>query len=322
MSHLIDMSNGRANMAYVGEKPWHGLGHELSEGASLDQWRVEAGMNWDAKKRELYYRDDSQTVRKSESLVVYRSDNGNELGIVSDRYQIVQPRDVMAFFADLCSIQGFTMETAGCLDGGRKVWALARTGEDFRLMGTDPVSAYVLLATSFDGTLSTRAQFTSVRVVCNNTLQIARAEKGGIVIPHSTTFDAHKVKVNLGLMHDQFAAFEDKAIILAQRRVNKAEAVKFLVSLMAPEFVDKPEEMSTRQANIINDVYARFAGKGMGASLTSSNGTAWGLLNAVTEYVDHEQGNSVNNRFRSAQFGAGASLKAQAFDNLLTLAAA
>ena len=326
MAHLIDMTNGRANMAYVGETPWHGLGQELSQGASLDQWRIEAGLNWEAKRNALYYRDATTQVRKSESEVLYRSDTGDELGIVSPRYQIVQPAEVMEFFRDLTTLQGFTMETAGSLDGGRKAWALARTGEDFRLMGNDLVKAYVLLATSFDGTLATRAQFTSVRVVCNNTLQISLNAKGGISVPHSTSFNASQVKFDLGVMHSSFSEFEEQAIVCAKRRVVKQEALQFFLDLLEPgssvaDLTNPDASISTRKRNIIANIYELFAGAGYGASLASANGTAWGLVNAVTQYVDHTQGNNVNNRFRSAQFGTGADLKTEAFSLALRLAA-
>jgi len=317
MAHLIDLTTGRAGMAYVGEKPWHGLGQELTPGADLDQWRIEAGLAWEAKRNAPYYRDAEKVVRKSEKEVLYRSDTGAELGIVSPAYKIVQPLEVVEFFRDLTEKHGFTMETAGSLDGGRKAWALARTGAEFRLMGQDEVKAYVLLATSFDGTLATRAQFTSVRVVCNNTLQISLKGKG-LAISHSTDFHADRVKFELGLLGDAFGEFESKAGVLAQRKVSRKEAMAFILALMAPD--EKVEDLSTRKANIIKNVMHAFD-SGYGAHLAAANGTAWGLVNAVTQYVDHEQGNNVNNRFRSAQFGPGADLKLAAWDSALKLVA-
>ena len=320
MAHLIDLSNGRANMAYVGETPWHGLGQALTDGASLDQWRVEAGLDWEAKRNALYYRDAEKVVRKSEKEVLYRSDTGDELGIVSPSYKIVQPEEVVEFFRDLTDLHGFKMETAGSLDGGRKAWALARTEGAFRLMGQDSVKAYVLLATSFDGTLATRAQFTSVRVVCNNTLQIGLKSGSGLAIPHSTGFDATKVKVELGLLESAFSEFQREAEVLAQRKVGKQDAVNFLLDLLADGERDV-NKLTARTAKKVQDVYQLFAGGGYGSQFEAANGTAWGLLNAVTQYVDHTLGHSVNNRFKSAQFGAGAELKTVAFAQALKLAA-
>jgi phage/plasmid-like protein (TIGR03299 family) len=102
--------------------------------------------------------------------------------------------EILHFYRDLTEQSGFELETAGVLKGGKKFWALARTGQSSALKGKDVSNGYILLATACDGTLATTAQFTSIRVVCNNTLAIAlRGQQGnsGVVkVPHSTRFDA------------------------------------------------------------------------------------------------------------------------------------
>ncbi len=105
--------------------------------------------------------------------VLYRSDTHAPLSVVSQRYQEVQPMEILNFYKDLTEQSGFELETAGVLKGGRKFWALATTGQSTALKGKDVSNGYILLATACDGTLATTAQFTSVRVVCNNTLAIA-----------------------------------------------------------------------------------------------------------------------------------------------------
>lgn len=331
MAHMIDMSNGRANMAFVGEKPWHGLGAELEDGASLDQWRIAAGLNWTAEKAVAYYRNARQldsngkgTLCEAESRIIYRSDTGRELGIASDRYQIVQPLEVLEFFRDLTEKNGMRMETAGSLDGGRRIWALAATGDEFRLMGQDQVKGYVLLATSFDGSMATQAQFTSVRVVCHNTLTVATqsSAKGAIRIPHSTVFDGHSVKLDMGLLHGAWSDFAHRAEAMADRRLDARAQVEFIIDLIADEKekVD-PESISTRKRNIIADILARAQGGGMGSQYRSAQNTVWGVVNAITEYVDHTQGRSTETRFASAQFGPGAALKRAAWDAALSFVA-
>lgn len=331
MAHMLDMSNNRANMAYVGDKPWHGLGAELESGADLDQWRIAAGLNWTAEKADLYYRNalvqdaaGRGTLMKADSRVIYRSDTGAQLGIATDRYQIVQPATVVEFFRDLTADNGMVMETMGSIEGGKRIWALARTGEEFRLMGQDQVKAYVLLATSFDGSMATQAQFTSIRVVCHNTLTIATKSdaKGAVRVSHSTEFNGHQVKLDLGLLHNGFAQFEEQATMLAGRKVSERDQVDFIIKLMATEAEQKdPETISTRKRNLVADILARAQGKAMGSQYRAAQGTAWGLVNAVTEFVDHVQGNSVETRFKSAQFGPGAQLKRDAWTAGLALAA-
>lgn len=323
MAHMLDMSNNRANMAYVGEKPWHGLGSELDGGASLDQWRVAAGLDWTAEMTDVHFKRGGVFI-KGDSKIIYRSDTGGELGISSERYRIVQPAQVMEFFRDLTEDNGMTMETAGSLEGGKRIWALARTGESFRLMGQDEVKGYVLLATSFDGSMATQAQFTSIRVVCHNTLTVATKSdaKGAIRIPHSTDFDGHKVKLDMGLLAGAWQDFQSNAETLSERRVSSREQVDFILALMSSdEELKNPDLISSRKRNIVADILARAQGGAMGSQYRAAQGTAWGLLNAVTEYVDHVQGNSTETRFKSAQFGQGAQLKRQAMVNALALAA-
>lgn len=325
MAHLIDMTGGRANMAYAGETPWHGLGQELTHGASIDQWRVEAGLDWAVERSQVQFKPvGKQVFVKGESEVLYRNDTFAQLGIVTDRYKIVQPGEVLEFFRDIVGTGGLELETAGSLDGGRKVWAMARTGNIMSIRGQDRVEGYLLLSTSFDGSMATRAQFTSVRVVCNNTLQIATASsKGAIVVPHSATFDATGAKVELGLLGDAWSGFEDNANALAGRPLSNKEAMALILSVMEPTIktTDEAEQLSTRRANQIKTIFDLYNYAGKGAGLASSKGTAWGVVNAVTEYVDHQMGNNANNRFRSGQFGTGAQLKQAALTNALKLVA-
>lgn len=328
MAHMIDFSNDRENMAYVGEKPWHGLGSELERGASLDVWCEAAGLNWQAKRATVQYRDldgegGARVFYKGESEVLFRSDTHAELGIVSSRYNIVQPGEILEFFRDLVGTGGLELETAGSLDGGRKVWAMAQTGDAFRVRGQDEVKGYLLLATSFDGTLATRAQFTSVRVVCNNTLRIATADtKGAVSVPHSAQFNAHGAKIQLGLLGNAFHEFEDQANALAERKLTDRESVEYFLGLMCTEAeLAKPEEVSSKKKNLVAEILSLYNGKGYGSDFASARGTAWGALNAMTQYVDHVAGRNVNNRFRSAQFGPNADLKAKALGAALALVA-
>ena len=327
MSHLIDMTNGAAAIAYVGEKPWHGLGNELERGASIDVWCESAGLNWSAERTPLYYRAiPDMRVLKAEQQMLYRSDNGIQLGIVSDRYKIVQPREVLEVFRDIVGTGGLELETAGSIDDGKKVWALARTGHGFRLRGQDEVNGYLLLSTSFDGSLATRAMFTSVRVVCNNTLTLANAAKGGVKVPHSAEFDARGAKVELGLLGDAWGEFQSQAEMLAGTGVSNTDAMTLLLDILAPEtkakrLLGEDVEISTQKKNQIKGVFDLYAYAGMGAQFAAAKGTLWGVVNAVTQYVDHESARNANNRFRSAQFGEGAAIKQRAFSAALAKAA-
>ena len=323
MAHMIDFSNNRANVAFVGEVPWHGMGAKLTENAPLEVWCKEAGMDWEAKKSKVLFQDDEGISQESESFVVYRSDTKKELGICSDRYQIVQPAEVVEFYRDIVDSQGFKLETMGCLDGGKRIWALAKTGADFRVNGTiDEVGTYLLLATSFDGSLATVSRFTSVRTVCQNTLTMGLSEKGNKVsVSHSTKFDSAKVKEELGIYEKITAQMNEEVNEMAKRTMKDSEAMRFIIDILEGKNA-KLEDISTRNMNIIQNVYGLFKGNGKGSTLQSAEGTLWGAVNAVTEYIDHNvKSRSDNNRLRSAWFGTGEKAKNDAYTHALKLVA-
>ena len=101
MAHELDMTNNRANMAYVGDKPWHGLGQELTYNAPIETWEKEAGMDWDIDVASVEFTNfDGETKRFKNRYALYRSDNDEGLGIVSPNYKVVQPRQALEFFRD------------------------------------------------------------------------------------------------------------------------------------------------------------------------------------------------------------------------------
>lgn len=251
---------------------------------------------------------------------MYRSDNHEPLSVVSKRYKVVQPKDVLGFYRDLVSVGGFELETAGILKGGKKLWALAKTGQETILSGGDKVKAYLLLATSCDGSLATTAQFTSVRVVCNNTLQMAVGDsKGAVRVPHSMVFDPATVKQELGLGMSAWDVFMTNIKAMSNRPVNKFEAMSYLVNVLGDPALplnDQPNQKA------IQTVYGLYSGEGKGSKMQSATGTAWGLVNGVTEYLDvHRRARNQDYRLDSAWFGQGAQIKQKAFESAMALAA-
>ena len=317
--HLVE------TMAYAGEKPWHGLGNKLTTLQPIDVWRRQAGMDWMIEESEVRYITGSQTVGAIHSFpeqkVLYRSDTKRPLAVVSKRFQVVQPEEVLEFYRDLTEYSGFELETAGVLKEGRKFWALARTGQSTTLKGKDQVNGYLLLATACDGSLATTAQFTSVRVVCNNTLQIALGDnRGAVKVPHRSEFNADAVKQQLGITVAPWNRFVAKMKDLVACPVDP-DSVDGLLRrvLVYPGQVGKAPVVNEQA---VRSVRALYEGAGRGAQLASSRGTAWGLLNSVTEYVDHHRrARSDDHRREAAWFGQGAQFKQRAWDELVQLTA-
>ena len=351
MAHQIEQ------IAYVGETPWHGLGNQLSPHQPIEVWAEQAGMDWRIESSDVSYmaqneRGQSIIMPYEEQRVLYRSDTHAPLSVVSQRYQEVQPKQILEFYRDLTEQSGFELETAGVLKGGKKFWALAKTGQTSALKGKDVSNGYILLATACDGTLATTAQFTSIRVVCNNTLAIAlkgqNSSAGVVKVPHSTKFDAEKIKQQLGI---SVRAWEDHMYEmkqLSQRKVTQTEAAAYFdavfnnTSLSVPEQEDgiiqfyrnvamqaqsnnpatKADNKTEPNGRAMSKVMTMFNGQGRGAELSSAKDTAYGLLCSITEFADHERrAMSQDRRLDSAWFGAGAGLKQRGLEQALAMIA-
>jgi phage/plasmid-like protein (TIGR03299 family) len=157
--------------------------------------------------------------------VLHRSDTGAPLAVVSDGYRVVQPAEIMDFFRELVELGGFQLETAGALSDGRRVWALASVADAAPVVSRDLVKPYLLLGTSYDGTMATVAKFTAIRVVCNNTITAAvggysngravagEAEKdlgylkSAVRVLHSERFDPEAVRLQLGIVANAWESF-------------------------------------------------------------------------------------------------------------------
>ena len=314
MSHLIE------KIAYTGAAPWHGLGTQLSNHQPIEIWAREAGLNWEIKETAVRFTSSDQLTQNLHSFpdnkVLYRSDNLAALSVVGHRFKVVQPSEILEFYRDLTEVFGFELETAGVLKGGRKIWALARTGQSANLKG-DVSNGYVLLATACDGTLATTAQFTSIRVVCNNTLAVALGGKEkSVKVPHRTNFDPVAVKFRLGISVSAWDSFMYSMKGLAERKVSDADVSRFLRSV----FSDESKEVPVLNERAAAATKFLFDGAGRGAELQSAKGTAFGLLNSVTEFVDHmRRARGADYRLDSAWFGQGATLKSKALERSLAL---
>jgi phage/plasmid-like protein (TIGR03299 family) len=249
--------------------------------------------------------------------------------VVSPSYNIVQPQEVLEFYRDLVGTADMQLETAGVLFGGRRFWALADTGRMVDLAGKkvdgktipDTVKGYLLLTTSCDGTLATTAQFTSVRVVCNNTLSIATKDNNTrIRVPHNRVWKPSEVKEQLGFVDEGWNKFSQQLQLLSSSTAPRDKAVEYLVKLFGEEGV-ATEDQSPAVAQKCANIWALFTGEGMGSDYTSSDGTWFGLMNAITETMDyHTSHRTTDSRLNNSWYGAGNTLKTKAFELALDYA--
>ena len=316
MAHMIDTTTGVAAMAYVGNAPWHGLGAQLQPGASIEQWTAAARLGYTVLESPVLFESPAATElqRWPHRKVLHRSDTGAPLAVVSDGYRVVQPAEVMDFFRRLGELGGFELETAGALSDGRRVWALARVSEGADIVEGDKVRPYLLFGTSYDGTMATTAKLTDVRVVCNNTIVRALGESGGAVrVLHSERFDADEVRLQLGIVANEWERFLVQSRALAGVPMPAADADEFVKALLQPYHSSKLDITDTKA---YKRVLQLFNGAAIGADIPGVAGTRWAMLNAVTQLVDHERGRSDSTRLESAWFGTGAAMKQRAVELL------
>ena len=324
MSHLIDMTNNRANIAFLGSRKdvWHRLGQEMQAGMTIEQWATAAGLDWQAVKvpalamlsgSKFDHIDSTDRLRKVDGWNhVVRSDNGYPLGYVSDVYQPVQPAEVLAWFDRYIAVDDrFQLDVAGSLKQGEVIWATATYREPLAVAGDKHV-ARVLMTTTFDGSGATINQGTMTRTVCNNTLKVSLSDHRAVIrTRHNTKFDAAKVGKELGAIATGFAEFAKMGEALASAEMAKDDVSAFFKSCLDIPFDVKPADVSGRKLNqfqALSNSYRTTIAEGTAA------GSAWAALNAVTRYVDHDRSTRGGEtpdeaRLISAQFGSGAALK-------------
>lgn len=333
MTAGITVRNNRAEMAYVGETPWHGMANRLTPGQPIETWQKESGLSWKVQRSKVRYAtsaNDKSLREWSDQHVLFRSDTKAPLSVVSDKFQIVQPGECLEFFRDLTEKHGFELETAGTMFGGRRYWALAKTPLNCELPGKDRLGAYLLLATACDGSMATTAKMTSIRVVCHNTLSMAlsaeAAARNQVRVRHNSKFIETEVKIDMGLIDTGWTEFQQQIKSLAKCKLSTKDALDVLLNVLGDPAKlaidtakDGREAAIEAQPNMkgMASILKLFDGEAIGADLPSSKGTAWGLVNATTQYFDHLYGRDPSRRLSKAWFGKNDTAKTEVARNLL-----
>lgn len=274
------------------------------------------GLGWDVAEKPLSYEHNGTTIKTTHKALV-RDDNGNQLGINSNKFRTTRMSTISNFLQNLCDDHGFQMSRVGYVDGGAKIFAFLKSNDHAWKIGNDTYLNHLMFATAFDGSLADTLQPFVENPYCFNQL----APMSRLVKPyrskHSTDFKPLQAKINLGLLGEGFAETQARITALAKNRVtSNREAMAVIYSLLKSDDAKTIEDESTRKINQVADIFARFKGAGIGMNNESNKGTYAGLLNSITEYYDHEQGNNANNRFKSAMLGTGSEKKTEAFDLL------
>jgi phage/plasmid-like protein (TIGR03299 family) len=331
MSANINETNGKFAMFSAKEKPWHGLGQVVDSKLTSEEAIIEAGLDYKVGKGRLWVgypkelRDELGKGREFDSLfATYRQDTGEPFGVVGSKYEVVQNKDAFKFFDDIVGYKEAIFETAGALGKGELIFITAKLPSHIRVAGDDIIDRYLLFTNSHDGSKSIEVLFTPVRVVCNNTLQLAlRTAKSKYKVRHTKSVHNKLNEARHILQIENTLSEEAQEIYrnMTRIRLSDRQAHGFINSLfltqaeleLLEEGRDYKDVLSTRKKNIIGDVQ-KYLRLGPGQDMETTKGTLWGTYNAVTGYFNNAKNyTNDNNRMQSIMFGAAANTSNEAF---------
>jgi phage/plasmid-like protein (TIGR03299 family) len=314
-------------MMYAGAAPWHRLGRRMERPVAAPEALVAAELDWRVKTAPVFALDDGDETPVESHRAVVRARDGRALGVVGARYRPIQNEEAFAFLDSVCSEGAAQIHTAGSLEGGRRIWALAKLPGEIRVHQDDVTEKYLLLVNSHDGSMALRLFFTPVRVVCANTLNLAlrSGASDGISIRHtaSATRRIEEARRALGIAGSFYSEFDAVAQRLVRSPFTDAQ-MRELARRVLPAANDG--EASARLEKTRDKVVELYSeGRGHGPI----RGTAWAAWNAVAEFADHHRVNRgrderarMESRLSSAWFGTGALMKRRAYQAITSQLAA
>lgn len=305
-----------------GTQPWHGAGTALDHPATAAEAIQAAGLDWSVALEAV--RDlRGKEIPGARALV--RSDRMEALSVVGTGYRPIQNREAFRF-ADLLVGEGKAVyESAGALDGGRRIWLEAKLPGDLWIDGEDRVEKYLLLSNPHYRGSSLRVLLLGRRLACENMLlsTLAGGRSRAVRIRHTGDIESHVAAAQrlLGISLKHFDAFGEQARHFATRALSAAALKSYFEDL-----VPDPKDSDAERAVATRETLLRLFESGRGSELPSARGTLWGALNAVSEFTDHERSTRAGSdgktlsRWKSALFGSGAALKERAWRRALELA--
>lgn len=295
MAHNLEIRNGKASFATT-QKAWHDLG-EIVNGAMTSKEAIQkARLDYTVDIRPAVLNlGHNHNIVIPDKFATYRTDINMPLGIVGNRYKIVQNSEAFDFFDEIVGAGAAIFETAGVLGHGERIFVSAKMPEVIEIAGTDDITeVYVLLTSSHDGSGSIIAAITPVRVVCQNTLNAAlKNTVSRVAIRHTSNAsqklkEAHKL---LGISHKYITEVNEMFNALAKKTITDAQVLSLVEEVFKSgvkkeevEGEENKKKESSRIINIRNEVMKSYF-EGIGQDKIV--GTAWGAYNGITHYLSH-----------------------------------
>lgn len=275
------MSANVETMFYTREKPWHGLGTMVLEAPSSKEALKAAGLDWNVIQKRLETEDGIPVPGYKANI---RDTDNQILGVVTDRYKVVQNEDAFAFTDSLLG-EGVTYETAGALQGGRRIWLLAKLPQRYIISG-DEITPYLVFMSSHDGTGAIKAAMTPIRVVCQNTLNLALSTakrswatnhvgdiKGKLEDARDTLLYADKYMSELGRTID----------VMNRQKLSDKQVYEYIDALFPP-LDDATKQQRKNLLRLKDEVKARYYDA---PDLKHVGKNAYRFINAVSDFATH-----------------------------------
>ncbi len=318
MGHGLEIKNGKASMAYAGSKetPWHKQGAYLGEKeATSEEMIIAAGMNWEVSTHPVYSGfAELREILNYQSII--REDTGDVLAITKKRYTPLQNEEAFKVLDPFLSETKAVWHTAGVLGKGERIWVLAKLPGNIQVTKEDIIDKYFLLTSSHDGSTSIQLRFTPIRVVCQNTLQMALIGEGSSIMKVKHTKNQgdrikEAIKI-LGLVDQATKEFEDTAKEMYKFKMSDTDIDNYLA-----EILDIGKDCKEKVQLYNDKSFSRFRNlveNGIGTDIKDVKGSLWGVYNSVTEGVDHTD-RKVKDNLKYIWFGAGNNIKDKAWQN-------
>lgn len=334
MAHELEIQDGKAMMAYAGEVPWHGLGTQVDPDLTPVEMMKAAGLDWTVSKHRLFAelpdpKTGVMTKYPTSKYAIVRDTDNAILTETGHMWQPTQNKDAFEFFNSFHAA-GAKMETAGSLFDGKRVWALAKLGSSFSVGGKDSgdtTNGYLLFSLPHVMGNSIQVRTTSVRVVCNNTLSwsLQKSTDSEYRQSHIGAFNFERAQEVVEVANQKIIEQGKWTEKLVKQKFSQADAARFFAHLISDEGLLEFEEDQELLDHITYERSGAARITGLMGSYEyapgATPGTAYGVLNAVTHFVDHVSGSNPMSRLNSAWYGSGNVLKSKAVKALEELIA-
>ena len=271
------------SMFYTREKPWHGLGTKVEEAPTSSDALQLAGLDWQVIQEPIYT-DTGERISGYKANV--RDSDRKVLGVVTDRYKIIQNQEAFAFTDSLLG-EGVRYETAGALQEGKKVWLLARLPREYIISG-ERISPYLVFSNTHDGRGAVKVALTPIRVVCNNTLNLAlnTASRSWSMIHTGNIKNKVWEAKNTLFMAEEYMEKLGKEFENLRKQKLSDQQVKEYIELLLPMEKNATAMQSKNIMKLRNDMRSRYYDA---PDLKDVGNNAYRFINAVSDFATHSQ---------------------------------